>query len=496
MFMQQRLGLKLAQKPVLTQSLRQLVKLLALNKLELKEEIAQELSENPVLELSTESPEQESSLDAAAEAEAQRNGADVGPSASEAQSAEADRASETGAEAFSEIDLGKFFEDYLDPGPRGPAPEILDKPTFETFLSSATTLTDHLLWQLGLTQCSAAERAAGEAIIGNLNEDGYLTTTLEEIQAESGTEPIEAEDALEMVQQFDPLGVASRDLRECLLIQLRAIEAEDDLPGIIVRDCWDELENNTPERTANLARRLEATPEEIDEAIGEIRELDPRPGRRYEASEVRAVEPDVEFAKNGDGFRVILNDDNMPDLRLNRGYRSLLKRGASEPEVRNYIKERYSSAIQLLRNIEQRRQTIRSVCEVVARRQPGFLSVGLEQLRPLMIKEVAEEIGVHPSTVSRAVANKYALTPHGVYELRFFFTEGVQGPGGASLPLLLLKRKVKKMIEDEDPAKPLTDDKLSQMLREEGIHVTRRTVAKYREDMNIPSTHKRRKKKR
>ena len=174
----------------------------------------------------------------------------------------------------------------------------------------------------------------------------------------------------------------------------------------------------------------------------------------------------------------------------------MLKRGASEPEVRNYIKERYSSAIQLLRNIEQRRQTIRSVCEVVARRQPGFLSVGLEQLKPLMIKEVAEEIGVHPSTVSRAVANKYALTPHGVYELRFFFTEGVQGPGGASLPLLLLKRKVKKMIEDEDPAKPLTDDKLSQMLREEGIHVTRRTVAKYREDMNIPSTHKRRRKKR
>lgn len=494
MFMQQRLGLKLAQKPVLTQSLRQLVKLLALNKLELKEEISLELTENPVLELATEGSERESSLDAAAEAEAQRSGSDL--TSSDSDGPGEDSRSTEAAEAFSEIDLSKFFEDYLDPGPRGPAPEVFDKPTFETFLSSPTTLTDHLLWQLSLTQCSEGERAAAEAIVGNLNEDGYLTVSLEEIVAESGAEPVEAEDALEMVQQFDPLGVGARDLRECLLIQLRAAEAEDDLPGIIVRDAWDELENNTPERTANLANRLEATPEEIEEALGEIRALDPRPGRRYESAEVRAVEPDVEFVKNGAGFRVVLNDEDMPDLRLNRGYRALLKRGAAGTDVRNYIKERYSSAIQLLRNIEQRRQTIRSVCDIVAQRQTGFLGHGLEHLKPLMIKDVAEEIGVHPSTVSRAVANKYALTPHGVYELRFFFTEGVQGPSGASLPLLLLKRKVKQMIEDEDPAKPLTDDKLSKMLREEGIHVTRRTVAKYREDMNIPSTHKRRKKKR
>jgi RNA polymerase sigma-54 factor len=185
----------------------------------------------------------------------------------------------------------------------------------------------------------------------------------------------------------------------------------------------------------------------------------------------------------------------MPELRLNRGYRNLLKRGAAEPDVRNYIRERYNSAIQLLRNIEQRRQTIHGVCEAIARRQPGFLSQGLEQLRPMMIKDVAEEIGVHPSTVSRAVANKYALTPHGVYELRFFFTEGVQGPNGSSIPLMLLKRKVCKMIEQEDPRKPLTDDTLSRMLREDGVHVTRRTVAKYREDLNIPSTHRRRRKK-
>jgi RNA polymerase sigma-54 factor len=204
------------------------------------------------------------------------------------------------------------------------------------------------------------------------------------------------------------------------------------------------------------------------------------------------VEPDVQFAKTPEGFRVVLNDDDMPELRLNRSYRNLLKRGEASGDVRNYIKERYNSAIQLLRNIEQRRQTIRSVCDSIVKRQPGFLAQGIEHLRPMMIKDVAEEIGVHASTVSRAVANKYALTPHGVYELRFFFSEGVQGPSGDSVPLLLLKRKVKRMIEEEDPRKPLTDDILSKMLREDGIHVTRRTVAKYREDLNIPSTHERR----
>jgi RNA polymerase sigma-54 factor len=246
------------------------------------------------------------------------------------------------------------------------------------------------------------------------------------------------------------------------------------------------------QNTAAMAQRLSRPLDHIEIALHAIRGLDPRPGQRYNGTEARAVEPDVQFAKTPEGFRVVLNDDDMPELRLNRSYRSLLKRGEASGDVRTYIKDRYNSAIQLLRNIEQRRQTIRSVCEAIVRRQPGFLAQGLEHLRPMMIKDVAEEIGVHASTVSRAVANKYALTPHGVYELRFFFSEGVQGPSGDSIPLLLLKRKVKRMIEDEDPRKPLTDDVLSVMLREDGIHVTRRTVAKYREDLNIPSTHKRR----
>lgn len=487
MFMQQRLGLKLAQKPVLTQSLRQLVKLLALNKLELKDEINQELIENPVLEQATDDGREES-LDEAIAKESERDAA--------IEKKDADPAAEA-AEAFGEIDLGAFFEDYLDSGPRGPAPEVVEKPSFETFLSQPTTLTDHLLWQLSMTAATPPVLAAAEAIVGNLDENGYLTTDLDEIGAESGSSPEDVERALKTVQQLDPLGVAAQSLQDCLLIQLRAEDAEEGVAGAIVRECWQLLEDGSGSDSVaeGIAEALDRPLEHIQTALNVIRHLDPRPGQRYSVSEARTVEPDVQFVKTPEGFRVVLNDDGMPDLRLNRSYRALLKRGASSTEVRGYIRDRYNSAIQLLRNIEQRRQTIHGVCDAIVRRQPGFLSDGIEHLRPMMIKDVAEEIGVHPSTVSRAVANKYAITPHGVYELRFFFTEGVQGPSGASLPLMLLKRKVKKMIEGEDPYKPLTDDKLSELLREEGVHVTRRTVAKYREDMDIPSTHKRRKKK-
>jgi len=223
-----------------------------------------------------------------------------------------------------------------------------------------------------------------------------------------------------------------------------------------------------------------------------IRTLDPRPGQRYDTTQTRLIEPDVAFVKRAGEFVVVVNEDDMPSLRLSHAYRKMLREKGTEKDVRDYVKERYKSAIQLLRNIEQRKNTIVSTCEVIVRRQSEFLEHGEQLLKPMMIKEVAEEIGVHPSTVSRAVANKYVHTPQGVYELRFFFSEGVNGPEGGDLPLLLLKRKVKKLIEDEDPSKPLTDDQLAAELQRQGIKVTRRTVAKYREDMQIPSTHQRR----
>jgi RNA polymerase sigma-54 factor len=242
----------------------------------------------------------------------------------------------------------------------------------------------------------------------------------------------------------------------------------------------------------DLARALQVSPAEAHGAIEFIRTLEPRPGRLYNREQTRLIEPDVVFVKRGTEWVVTMNEEDLPSLRLSQRYRRMLVAEGTDKEVKEYVKERFRSALQLMRNIAQRKSTILRTCDVIVRRQQDFLEQGIEALRPMMIKEVAEEIGVHPSTVSRAVANKYAHTPQGVIELRFFFSEGSNGPEGADTPLLVLKRKVKKLIEEEDARHPLTDDQLAGMLQAQGIQLTRRTVAKYREDMNIPSTHQRR----
>jgi RNA polymerase sigma-54 factor len=241
-----------------------------------------------------------------------------------------------------------------------------------------------------------------------------------------------------------------------------------------------------------LVRLCKRPAEIVQEAVEAIRRLDPRPGQRFSPAHTRLIEPDVAFVKRDGEYVVVMNEEDLPTLRLSRSYRKMLRQKTGDRDVQEYVKERYKSAVQLLRNIEQRKATILRTCESIVRRQGDFLERGVEALRPMMIKEVAEELGVHPSTVSRAVSNKYVHTAQGVYELRFFFSEGVNGPEGGDLPLLLLKRKVKKLIEEEDPRRPWTDDALAAELQRQGIQVTRRSVAKYREDMQIPSTHQRR----
>jgi RNA polymerase sigma-54 factor len=293
-----------------------------------------------------------------------------------------------------------------------------------------------------------------------------------------------------VVQTLDPAGVGASDLRECLLLQL---ESRGGRGGVAWQIVDNHLKLVETRHIKELARLLRRPMEHVQIALDAIRHLDPRPGLRYSASGARQVEPDVYIVKDGDDYLIQVSDDDVPQLRLNSQYRRMLDR-SHEPDkdVRNYVKERYASAIQLMKNIEQRKQTILRVCQSIVRRQGEFLQHGIDRLRPMMIKEIAEEIGVHPSTVSRAVSNKYAHTPQGVFELRYFFSEAVQGPGGTGTPLLILKRRVKKMIEEEDPAHPLTDEQITERLQAEGIQVTRRTVAKYREDMRIPSTHQRR----
>jgi RNA polymerase sigma-54 factor len=315
-------------------------------------------------------------------------------------------------------------------------------------------------------------------------------------------------DALETVRQLDPPGVACRTLRECLLYQLRFHERnlEQHKNGIhnghtaeVIADAIAIVDQHLKaiqlKQFKEIGKAINRPVESVMTALEFIKTLDPRPGLRYNIVQPRLIEPDVAFVKHGDEWLVIMNDEDLPTLRLNPAYKRLLNKDANDKDTRNYVKERYKSAIQLIKNIEQRKQTIMKVCYAIVGRQQDFLEKGIDQLKPMMIKEVAEEIGVHPSTVSRAVANKYAHTPQGVFELRYFFSESVNGPEGGATSLLILKRRVKKLIEEEDPTRPLTDEQITRILQSQGIQVTRRTVAKYREDMRIPSTHQRRVKK-
>ncbi len=584
--LQHKLNVKLSQRQILTPGLVQMVSVLALNKIELKDMINAEMVENPVLE------ELEDSVPLIDEVGRREEERDRAASATTAE--EAPVPAEEKKDPFDEIDFGSFFQEYLDPGYRSQGEmEDIERPSFENFLSKPSTLTDHLMWQLGALSVSPGVQEAAELIIGNLNEDGYLIASDDELmgvtppaapeadaaaqehllkeaealglaatsedltdassdfasdwdggansltdvsgistatavapatestvevaskpaaaaaQAQPAYRPHftlhELHEALDLVRQLDPPGVACRDLRECLVCQLRYIQQQHlqqkngngtsqvlaDALAIVDQHLRALQMKQHKEIAKAIGRPIEAIPP----ALEFIRTLDPRPGQRYNKATTRLIEPDVAFIKHGDEWLCLMNDDDVPQLRLNPAYKRLLTKDANDKDTRNYVKERYKSAIQLIKNIEQRKQTIMKVCYSIVARQQDFLEKGIDQLKPMMIKEVAEEIGVHPSTVSRAVANKYAHTPQGVFELRYFFSESVQGPEGGNTSLLILKRRVKKLIEEEDPARPLTDEQITRILQSQGIQVTRRTVAKYREDMRIPSTHQRRVKK-
>ena len=471
-----KLHLRVAQKQILTPGLVQMVSVLALNHLELKDMINQEIMANPVLEeLGEDGVVAENYTDEAflkKETEKVPEG--------------------EGSNPFDEFDFGSFFTQYLDTGAERVASsehEEIERPSFDKFLSSPSSLADHLTWQLSVAICTETVRKIAEAIIGNLDENGYLSATLEEIAAQGDYSMEDVEEALTMVHEFDPPGIAARDLRECLLLQLKAVDPGNSLAQQIISEHLKLLQNN---QLKEVSRALNRPIELVKRAVDVIKHLDPKPGSRYNKTEPRLVEPDVQFRKEEGEWKVFMNDDDVPQLRLNPTYRRLLARDAADRDVRNYVKERFTAAIQLMKNIEQRKHTILRVCESILRRQGEFLDFGPDHLRPMMIKEVAEEVGVHPSTVSRAVANKYVHTPRGVMELRSFFSESVNGPQGMEMSLLSLKRRVKQMIEAEDTTHPLTDDQITRKLQDEGIHVTRRTVAKYREDLRIPSTHRRR----
>ena len=338
---------------------------------------------------------------------------------------------------FDEIDFGSFFDDYLDPGYKSPAAESVEKPSFETFLSAPVTLGDHLRSQLSVSRHHGRDSRRRGIDHRQPGREWLLSASLDEIATSGEHSREQVEEALRVVQSLDPAGVGARDLRECLLLQIESLNGKGGVAWQIVSNHLRLLETR---QYKEIAKVLGRPLEHVEIAVDMIRHLNPRPGLRYSGAGARVVEPDVYIIKDGDDYIIQMNDEDVPQLRLNAQYRRMLDRdqGATK-EVRNYVKERYTSAIQLMKNIEQRKQTILKVCQAIVRRQSDFLAQGIDQLRPMMIKEVAEEIGVHPSTVSRAVASKYAHTPQGVFELRYFFSEAVQGPSGGGTPLLLLE---------------------------------------------------------
>jgi RNA polymerase sigma-54 factor len=472
-----RLTQGLAQRLALTPQLKQRIDLLAMTKLELLAVIRQELRENPVLEEVIEPvPSVEDSL-LNTERESRPSGADaaeVGP---------------TSKDPFEEVDFGDFFHNYLDPAPRttwGEPPPEDDASLLEKLTPSRPSLYEALWEQLRLIAPPDEDvRRAAEAIIGCLNSDGYLEATVEEIKALGGWSDEVVERALALVHSLDPPGIGARDLRECLLLQLRARGWEDRLAARLVREHLWELQ---PHRLPELAHRLGVPLETLREELEVIRHLDPRPGRNLGAAPPTYIVPEASIVKVDDRYVILFNEDGLPQLRINAYYRRLLRSEHLPKETRDFVRERLRSAIELLKNIEHRRRAIYRVCEAIVRRQRDFLDYGPEHLKPMLLKDIAAELGLSLSTVSRIVSNKYIDTPQGLIELRRFFTEGVRKENGEQISTRVLKLRLQKLIEHEDPRAPLTDDDLVRLLEREGIRLSRRTVTKYRKQLGIPSS--------
>lgn len=473
--LRQSLDIRLSQRLALTPSLLQKIELLQLNKLELQEKLNQELMENPILE---EVLEPETPRELGVE---ERNPDELPPNTETPSNGERD--------SFEEIDFRYFFDEYLDTGYKNREVEDSeDKPSFESFLVRPPNLYDHLTWQLGLSEAEPRIIEIAQEIIGNLNEDGYLSVSLEELCSLAQCTQEEAETALRFVQSLDPVGVGARDLRECLSLQLEAEELDGSLAWTIVQEHLGLLENH---KLKEIASKTGSTFEETLQAVEAIKKLIPKPGQKHSPEKATYVQPEVTITKVNDDFVILQNDDGMPRLRLNSSYKSLLKSNGISGETKDFLKEKFRSAIDLLRSVNQRKQTILKVCDCIVNRQKEFLEYGPTRLKPMLIKDVANELGVHSSTISRVVTNKYVDTPQGVMELRKFFTMGVESPDGEELSIVQIKLKIQKLIDSEDKSKPYSDNQIAQLLHRDNIFITRRTVAKYREQMQISGSRER-----
>jgi RNA polymerase sigma-54 factor len=464
MNIRQQLNVRLGQNLVMTQSLQQAIKLLQLSKLEMENLIQNELIENPVLE--------EIANESEFSAEEKKDHEPVTTEVS----------TENGS--MAEIDTDYYFQDYIEYQSKKVTREIIELPSFENTLAQQTSLSDHLQWQLKFTLFSEEELRVGEAIIGNLNEDGYLRAENEEIASMIGCEEETVEEVRNAIQSFDPTGVASRSLKESLLVQLKSLEVESGLSEILIQDHLLALQLHDYD---SITEALGCTQREVHDALELVRTLDPKPGAKFNEPKADYIEPDVFIVREKDGFAIVLNEENMPKLQISSSYQAMLKNKTNkESETNDYLRERINSAKWLLKSFVQRQQTIYKVVASIVERQLEFFDKGLNFLKPMVLSDIAEDIEMHESTVSRVVTNKYAHTPRGVFELKYFFSSSIKTANGDDVSSLSVKRKIKQIIEIENSMKPLSDSKIMALLIEDGLNIARRTVAKYREEMNIP----------
>ncbi|OGP93034.1 MAG: RNA polymerase sigma-54 factor [Deltaproteobacteria bacterium RBG_16_47_11] len=482
MVLELKLSPKLVQQLVITPQLQQAIRLLQLTRLELVDMISQEMKENPLLEEVEEGKE-------LAEGEAPATEQGEGEAATEPERTPEVQGNGEGADEFD-------WENYLEnsnliPFQRQSHEDGDERPSFENFLSKRTTLTDHLQWQLQLSRFTDEEHEAGTWIIGNLDEDGYLKISLEDICSETNLPAELVERVLRKIQQFDPVGVAARDLKECLLIQLEQISPRDTLAEKIVSEHLSLLKNrNYPA----IAKRIGVSLDRVNRAAHLISKLDPKPGKAFGGEVIQEIIPDVYVYKVEGDYVIYLNDEGIPRLRVNSLYRDILNGSRLTPDGdRRYIQDKLRSALWLIRSIHQRQRTIYKVTKSIVKFQRDFLDKGIQFLKPLVLRDVAEDIQMHESTISRVTHNKYVHTPQGIYELKFFFNAGITSTQGETMASESVKNLVREIIAKEDPRKPYSDEKLVQILQGMNIHIARRTVSKYREMMKILSSNERRK---
>jgi len=477
MALELRQSLGLAQQLVMTPQLQQAIKLLQLSRLELLETVSQEMEENPVLE---EGADGESEQDEERDAEKNEPSEEPPPALPEVTVEE---------RARDDVDWEAYLTEY-NTGWAEPRYEERDAPSFENITDTKTNLSSHLIWQLNMSSMDEVQKEIGIHIIGNLDEDGYLDIPLEEISKVTGRPLKKVIEILHLIQAFDPVGVAARDARESLLIQARFQNLEGTIVEKMIMEHLKDLEEKKYER---IADSLLVTIEDVIAAVSVIQGLDPRPGRVYLNEEIIYITPDIYVVNVGDNYEIVPNEDGLPKLRINGYYKRLLQnKGSLSEETNAYIQEKLRSAAWLIKSINQRQRTLFRVTESIVRFQREFLDKGITHLKPLVLRNVAEDIEMHESTVSRVTTNKYVYTPQGLFELKFFFNSSIRRLDGEALASESVKEHIRKIIKNEDKAKPHSDKEIEKMMKGLNINVARRTVAKYRESMAILPSRKRR----